>query len=96
MYKQDKIGVDIRIDGLTGELSHDIEHAKDRVKLLKEAYMIAHEAADAALRQSIDAAWDLNQAERELEKLKSIDEKLRQAKKDVDQAYDDWIEWHKS
>lgn len=96
MYKQDKIGVDVRIDGMTGELSHDIEHAKDRVKLLKEAYENAHETALAAMNASIDAAWELDKAERELKKLESIDEKLRQAKKDVDQAYDAWLEWRKS
>lgn len=96
MYKQDKIGVDVRIDGMTGELSYDIESVKAYVETLTKAYEDAHEAALEAMNASIDAYCALDKAKRELEKLESIDEKLRKAKEDVDQAYDAWLKWQKS
>jgi hydrogenase maturation factor len=52
MYKQDKVGVDVRIDGMTAELSHDIEHMKKIVEARKKAYEEAHEAAIKAMRDS--------------------------------------------
>lgn len=96
MYKQDKVGVDVRIDGMTGELSYDIESAKQCVEARKKEYEDAHNAALEAMNASIDAAWELRKAELELEKLESIDTMLRRAKEDVDQAYDAWLEWRKS
>ena len=96
MYKQDKVGVDVRIDGMTGELSYDIESMKAYVESLTKEYEDAHEAAIKAMNASIDAYCALDKAKRELDKLESIDAKLRKAKEDVDQAYDAWLEWRKS
>lgn len=49
MYKQDKVGVDVRIDGMLGELSYDIERAKKHVEACKKAYEEAHELATKAV-----------------------------------------------
>lgn len=96
MYKQDKIGIDVRIDGMTGELSYDIAHMRTLVKVLEDAYKDAHEAAVKAMRASADAYCELDRAKRELEVLESIDETLRRSKKEIDSAYDVWAEWRKS
>ena len=96
MYERDKIGVDVRIDGLRGELSYDIEQARRAVETLKKAYDDAHEIAMKAMTASADACFEYHQAEWELEKLEGIDSQLRKAKGDVDQAYTTWLEWRKS
>ena len=91
MYKQDKVGVDVRIDGMLGELSYDIERAKKHVEACKKAYEEAHELATNAVIASCDANFELHIAERNLENLESIDKQLRQARTDVDKAYNDWL-----
>ena len=89
MYKQDKIGVDGNIDGLLGELSHDIRLAKEHVAAMEAMY-------EEAMNAYIDARIERDKARNELKCLESIDEVLRRARTDVDQAYDDWLKLHKS
>lgn len=96
MYKSDKIGVDTRIDGMLGELSYDIERQKTFVEALKEEYEEAHAFAVQAMNASIDAAIERDKAIKELERLESIDAALRRARNDVDQAFDNWMDWYKS
>lgn len=96
MYRMDKIGATTRIDGMIGELSYDINRAKELVETLQEEYDRAHDAAIAAMIASVNALSDLDKAKRELEVLEGIDETLRQAKDGVNQAYDAWYNWHKS
>lgn len=96
MYKQDKTGVDVRIDGMTGELSHDIQRAKDYVETMKKVYIKAQEEATQASLVLVHAFEDLVEAESELNDLMRIDRKLREAKRDIDRAYEEWVDWHKS
>ena len=96
MYKQDKTGIDCRIDGMTGELSYDIQRAKDHVEAMKKVYNKAQEEATQASLVLIHAFEDLAKAESELNNLVRIDQKLRDAKRDIDHAYEEWLDWHKS
>lgn len=96
MYKSDKVGVDVCIDGMLGELSYDIEHEKRHVEACKKAYEEAHELALQAMNESCDAYYRLITAELDLEKLEIIDKHIRQARTDVDEAYNDWLKWRKA
>jgi prefoldin subunit 5 len=81
---------------MIGELSYDLNRAKERVKSLQEERRSILALLQEQLNALDRARLELDEAEHELEVLEGIDETLRQARDGVNQAYDAWYNWHKS